>query len=385
MLRSARFLYPLVLSITKNDPERGHQLLIRALKKVDAMHRNGFAVAMEELERTFTYSDPRLQQTCWGLSFPNVLGLSAGCDKEGEVAAVWPALGFGFAELGAVTRHPQPGNDRPRLFRLPQDRAVLNRLGANNEGAVAMAAKLKRTWGYYPRTIPIGINLCKSKITPLDHAVEDYVFSFRTLAPVADYFVVNVSSPNTPGLRSLQESDQLPRIFEGLQSANHWEKPILVKISPDLSWGAIAVIIDLVKEYNLGGIVATNTSTGRSGLKTKILPQTGQTLEKEAGGLSGEPIRARSTEIIRYIYQQTGGEVPIIGVGGIFNAEDAWEKIQAGASLLQLYTGWIYGGPWVVADILQGLGKKLTAGGFSHISQVVGAKELRELMPSCEP
>ncbi|QUS61035.1 quinone-dependent dihydroorotate dehydrogenase [Synechocystis sp. PCC 7339] len=374
MLRFARSLYPLILWVTKNDPEKGHQRLIQILKKVDIMHRHGFAVTMEQLEQAFTHSDPRLQQTCWGLNFSNVLGLSAGCDKEGEAAAVWPALGFGFAELGAVTKHAQPGNDRPRLFRLPQDQAVLNRLGANNEGAVAMAAKLKRTWEYYPRTIPIGINLCKSKITPLDQAVDDYVFSFQTLAPVADYFVVNVSSPNTPGLRSLQESDELLRIFAGLQSANHWQKPILVKISPDLSWEAIAVIIDLVKEHNLAGIVATNTSTRRSGLKTKILPQTGQPIEEEAGGLSGQPIRDRATEVIRYIYQQTGGTIPIIGVGGIFTAEDAWEKIQAGASLLQLYTGWIYGGPWVVPDILQGLGEKLAAEGFSHISQVVGSE-----------
>ena len=374
MLRFARSLYPLILSVTKSDPERGHQRLIQTLKKVDTMHRNGFAVAMEQLEQTFTHADPRLQQTCWGLNFPNVLGLSAGCDKEGEAAAVWPALGFGFAELGAVTKYAQPGNDRPRLFRLPQDQAVLNRLGANNEGAVAMAAKLKHTWDYYPRTIPIGINLCKSKITPLDQAVEDYVFSFQTLAPVADYFVVNVSSPNTPGLRSLQESDELPRIFAGLQGANHWQKPLLVKISPDLSWEAIAVIIDLVKEHNLAGIVATNTSTRRSGLKTKILPQTGQPITEEAGGLSGQPIRDRATEVIRYIYQKTGGTIPIIGVGGIFTAGDAWEKIQAGASLLQIYTGWIYGGPWVVPDILQGLGEKLAAGGFSHISEAVGSE-----------
>lgn len=374
MLRFARSLYPLILSVTKNDPERGHQRLIQTLKKVDAMHRNGFAVAMEQLEQAFTHSDSRLQQTCWDLNFPNVLGLSAGCDKEGEVAAVWPALGFGFAELGAVTKYAQPGNERPRLFRLPQDQAVINRLGANNEGAVAMAAKLKHTWDYYPRTIPIGINLCKSKITPLDQAVEDYVFSFQTLAPVADYFVVNVSSPNTPGLRSLQESDELPRIFAGLQLANHWQKPLLVKISPDLSWEAIAVIIDLVKEHNLAGIVATNTSTRRSGLKTKILPQTGQPIEEEAGGLSGQPIRDRATEVIRYIYQKTSGTIPIIGVGGIFTAEDAWEKIQAGASLLQIYTGWIYGGPWVVPEILQGLGKKLEEKGFSHISQAVGSE-----------
>jgi dihydroorotate dehydrogenase len=249
---------------------------------------------------------------------------------------------------------------------------VINRLGANNQGAIAMAKTLRDTWDYYPRTIPIGINLCKSKITPLEQAVDDYVFSFQTLAPVADYFVVNVSSPNTPGLRSLQESDELARIFAGLQAVNTDHKPLLVKISPDLSWEAIAVIIDLVKTHQLAGIVATNTSTKREGLKTQTLAQTGNPIESEAGGLSGQPIRARSTEVIRYIYQQTQGAIPIIGVGGIFTAGDAWEKITAGASLLQLYTGWIYGGPWVVRDILQGLGKQLDQHRFTHISQAVG-------------
>ena len=204
--------------------------------------------------------------------------------------------------------------------------------------------------------------------------MDDYVFSFQALAPVADYFVVNVSSPNTPGLRSLQESDELALIFAGLQAVNTDRKPLLVKISPDLSWEAIAVIIELVKTHHLSGIVATNTSTKREGLKTQTLPQTGNPITTEAGGLSGQPIRARSTEVIRYIYQQTQGKITIIGVGGIFTAEDAWEKITAGASLLQLYTGWIYGGPWVVADILQGLGKKLDQHQLTQISQAVGLK-----------
>jgi dihydroorotate dehydrogenase len=372
MLRFARPLYPLALAASQNNPEKGHHQLIHTLKTIDRLHRQGSGWVMEQLEQAFTYPDPRLQQTMWGLDFVNVLGLSAGCDKEGEAAALWPALGFGFAELGAVTQHPQPGNPQPRLFRLPQDRAVINRFGANNQGAIAMAKTLSQTWDYYPRRIPIGINLCKSKITPLEQAVDDYIFSFQTLAPVADYFVVNVSSPNTPGLRSLQESDELARIFAGLQAVNTHQKPLLVKISPDLSWEAIAVIIDLVKTHQLSGIVATNTSTGRAGLKTRTLAQTGNPIESEAGGLSGQPIRARSTEVIRYIYQQTQGTIAIIGVGGIFTAEDAWEKITAGASFLQLYTGWIYGGPWVVPEILQGLGKKLDQHQLTYISQAVG-------------
>lgn len=372
MLRFARPFYPLALALTKNNPEAGHRSLIDTLKTLDRLHRQGSGWVMELVAQAFTHEDARLQQTLWNLNFPNVLGLSAGCDKDGEAAALWPALGFGFAELGAVTQHPQPGNPQPRLFRLPQDRAVINRLGANNDGAKAMAARLKQTWDYYPRSIPIGINLCKSKITPLDQAVDDYVFSFQALETVADYFVVNVSSPNTPGLRSLQESDELPRIFAGLQAVNTQHKPLLVKISPDLSWEAIAVIIDLVKTHQLSGIVATNTSTKRDGLKTRFLPQTNNPIESEAGGLSGEPIRSRSTAVIRYIYQQTRGEIPIIGVGGIFTADDAWEKITAGASLLQFYTGWIYGGPWSVPEILQGLGQKLAQHQLTHISQAVG-------------
>ncbi|MEB3160289.1 MAG: quinone-dependent dihydroorotate dehydrogenase [Synechocystis sp.] len=372
MLRFARPLYPLALAMTQNNPEQGHHQLIQTLKAIDRLHRQGSGWVMEQVEQAFTHRDDRLQQTLWGLKFPNALGLSAGCDKEGEAAALWPALGFGFAELGAVTQHAQPGNPQPRLFRLPQDRAVINRLGANNRGAEAIARTLRETWEYYPRTIPIGINLCKSKITPLDQAVADYVFSFQTLAPVADYFVVNVSSPNTPGLRSLQESDELGRIFAGLQAVNTDHKPLLVKISPDLSWEAIAVIVELVKTHHLSGIVATNTSTQREGLKTQMLPQTGNPVTAEAGGLSGRPIRARSTEVIRYIYQQTQGEIPIIGVGGIFTAEDAWEKITAGASLLQFYTGWIYGGPWAVPEILRGLGQKLDRHGLTHIGQAVG-------------
>ena len=231
---------------------------------------------------------------------------------------------------------------------------------------------LAETWQRQPRQIPIGINLCKSKMTPLDQAATDYVGSFRYLVDYADYFVVNVSSPNTPGLRSLQAGEQLNVILHELQSVNQEKKPILVKISPDLNWEAIKLIINLAKTYELAGIIATNTTIKREGLKTKILEKTGHPLEEEAGGISGQPVRQRSTEVIRFIYEQTQGSLPIIGVGGIFTAEDAWEKITAGASLLQLYTGWIYQGPWCIPNIAKGLINQLEKYKLSHISEAVG-------------
>ncbi|WP_083811289.1 quinone-dependent dihydroorotate dehydrogenase, partial [Kamptonema sp. PCC 6506] len=219
---------------------------------------------------------------------------------------------------------------------------------------------------------PLGINLGKSKVTPLEEASTDYLGSFKLLKDWGDYFVVNVSSPNTPGLRSLQDADQLSTILEGLQQENRALKPILVKIAPDLEWEAIASVIKLAQTYELAGIVATNTTIRRDGLKTQILPQTGKHISEEAGGISGTPVRDRSTEVIRFIWQQTQGQLPIIGVGGIFTAEDAWEKIAAGASLIQVYTGWIYEGPWMVRRILEGLLQKLEERGLSCISEAIG-------------
>lgn len=372
MFTFARFFYPQILQVTKNNPEGGHSALIQCLKQVERLDRAGAGWLREQLERSFAGSDPRLEQTLWGLKFPNLLGLAAGCDKNGEAAALWPALGFGFAELGAVTWEAQPGNPRPRLFRLTADLAALNRLGANNRGALALAQTLKQTWEYYPRAYPVGINLCKSKTTPLGEAAEDYQRSFQALQPWADYFVVNVSSPNTPGLRDLQAAEELAKILGALQAVNERGQPLLVKISPDLDWPALDAIVELAREHRLAGLVATNTTLSRQGLKTQILPQTGRLLTEEAGGISGQPLKQRSTEVIRYLYQKTQGELPIIGVGGVASAEDAWEKITAGASLLQLYTAWIYQGPWICRDILRGLGARLDAGGFSHIQQAVG-------------
>ena len=325
----------------------------------------------KQMAQDFCVVDPRLQQTLWGLDFPNPVGLSAGCDKDAMAAGMWSQFGFGFAEMGAVTLHAQPGNPLPRLFRLPEDQAALNRLVANNLGASVMAKTLAESWAIEPRKIPIGINLCKSKITPLEEAAADYKGSFEFLEEVADYFVVNVSSPNTPGLRSLQGGEQIQPILEALKSANTNNKPILIKISPDLEWEAIANIVTIAQNYELSGIIASNTTTKRTGLKTKILEKTGNPITEEAGGISGAPVRQRSTEIIRFIYEKTEGQLPIIGVGGIFTAEHAWEKITAGATILQLYTGWIYEGPWIIPNVLNGLLAKLDEHNLSHISEAI--------------
>jgi dihydroorotate dehydrogenase len=298
--------------------------------------------------------------------------LAAGFDKDGTAAGMWSSFGFGFAELGAVTLHSQPGNPRPRMFRLPEDKAALNRMGANNLGAAVMADTLGQTWNRQPRQIPIGINLCKSKTAALNDAAADYVGSFKYLQAVADYFVINVSSPNTPGLRSLQSGEQLEPILSGLQNANSQQKPILVKIAPDLEWNDIKDILKLATDYNLAGVIATNTTIRRDNLNTKILKETGKSIQDEAGGISGLPVKERSTEIIRFIYQETAGKLPIIGVGGIFNADDAWAKIIAGASILQVYTGWVYEGPWMVNQVLSGLLSKLEEKGLDSIGDAVG-------------
>ena len=235
-----------------------------------------------------------------------------------------------------------------------------------------MADTLEQTWKRQPRKIPIGINLCKSKIAALDEAAADYVGSFKYLQDVADYFVINVSSPNTPGLRSLQGGEQLEPILSGLQTANTEQKPILIKIAPDLEWDDIEDILNLATNYQLSGVIATNTTIRRDNLKTKVLPETGKSIQDEAGGISGLPVQQRATEVIRFIYQETKGKLPIIGVGGIFNADDAWAKIIAGASILQVYTGWVYEGPWMVNQVLSGLLAKLNEKGLDHISEAVG-------------
>ncbi len=373
MLNFTKPFYPLLLSSVKSDPETAHRQMLKTLNNIELNRHSAWGkLAIKQLEKSFCVTDSRLQQTLWGLDFNNPFGLAAGFDKDGTAAGMWSSFGFGFAELGAVTLHAQSGNPRPRMFRLPEDKAALNRMGANNLGAAVMADTLAQTWKRQPRQIPIGINLCKSKIAALDNATTDYVGSFKYLQSVADYFVVNVSSPNTPGLRSLQAVESLEPILSGLQEANTQQQPILIKIAPDLSWDDIKDILNLATSYDLAGVIATNTTIRRDGLNTDVLPETGKSIKDEAGGVSGLPVRQRSTEVIRFIYQETGGKLPIIGVGGIFNADDAWDKIIAGASILQVYTGWVYEGPWMVNQVLSGLLAKLDEKGLENISDAVG-------------
>ncbi|MEA5618072.1 quinone-dependent dihydroorotate dehydrogenase [Cronbergia sp. UHCC 0137] len=367
---------PVLFTLVKADPEWLHQQTIRSLKWLSETSVYPPTSWLNQcLRRSLCLNDPRLAQNLFGLNFSNPLGLAAGFDKDGVAAGVWSNLGFGFAELGTVTYHPQPGNPQPRLFRLPSDQAALNRMGFNNSGAEAMATRLKLSKQelILSPVIPIGLNLGKSKITPLEASAQDYLNSFQLLQDLGDYFVVNVSSPNTPGLRSLQDGAMLSQILDTLQQANGSQKPIFVKIAPDLSWEAISDIIAIAKTYKLTGIIATNTTISREGLKTQVIEKTGKSPQAEAGGISGSPLRDRSTEVIRYIYQQTQGEIVIIGVGGIFTPEDAWEKIIAGASLIQVYTGWIYQGPMMVRRILTGLLVKLAENGFTSIGQAVGS------------
>jgi dihydroorotate dehydrogenase len=373
MLNFTKPFYPLMLSAVKGDPETAHRQMLKTLNNLEVNRHSAWgSLGIKQLEKSFCVADPRLEQTLWGLNFSNPLGLAAGFDKDGTAAGIWSSFGFGLAELGAVTLHAQPGNPRPRMFRLPEDKAALNRMGANNLGAAVMADTLAQTWKRQPCKIPIGINLCKSKIASLEEAAADYVGSFKYLQNVADYFVINVSSPNTPGLRSLQAGEQLEPILSGLQAANSQSKPILIKIAPDLEWQDIKDILNLATSYNLAGVIATNTTIRRDGLRTRILPETGKSIEEEAGGISGLPVKERSTEVIRFIYRETDGKLPIIGVGGIFTADDAWEKIVAGASLLQVYTGWIYQGPWMVKEVLSGLLVRLEEKGLDNISEAVG-------------
>ena len=365
-------LRPFLFSGIDADPEWLKRQMLATLGWIETHPSWATRWLEHQCDRTYCSPSTHLEQTLFGLQFHNPVGLAAGFDKDGVAAGFWPHFGFGFAELGTVTWHGQPGNPRPRLFRLPQDGAAINRMGFNNHGAQAMAQTLTQLWQHHPRTIPIGINLGKSKVTALEDAATDYVNSFNVLNALGDYFVVNVSSPNTPGLRSLQATDQLAPILAALQAVNDEHKPILLKIAPDLEWDAIAAILELIQQHQLAGIIATNTTIARDGLTTTTIRRTGRSPQDEAGGLSGKPVRQRSTDIIRFIYRETQGKLPIIGVGGIFTPDDAWEKITAGASLIQVYTGWIYEGPWMVRRILEGVGEKLEQTGLKTLTAAIG-------------
>ncbi|WP_420148887.1 quinone-dependent dihydroorotate dehydrogenase [Spirosoma sp.] len=309
--------------------------------------------------RLFVLEDERLNRTVFGLSFPNPVGMAAGFDKNGELVSELSDLGFGFVEIGTVTPRPQPGNPRPRLFRLKIDLGLINRMGFNNKGVSPAAERLRhfnRNRGN--RRVIVGGNIGKNKDTPNENALNDYLISFRELFDTVDYFVVNVSSPNTPGLRDLQEREPLTKLLTALEQENRQRpkaKPILLKIAPDLTNGQLDDIIAIVTETGIAGVIATNTTINRGNLTTDpaIINQIG------AGGVSGQPLRTRATEVIRYLHQQSAGAFPIIGVGGIFSAQDAQEKLNAGASLVQVYTSFIYEGPGLVKKINQGLLKSI--------------------------
>jgi dihydroorotate dehydrogenase len=332
------------------ESERAHEFAVNSMALLGRIAP--LCRMMESLERL----SPELFRPVrvFGLHFPNAVGLAAGFDKN---ARAWPAaaaLGFGHAEIGTVTALAQPGNPRPRMFRYPARQAVINRMGFNNEGSEAVARRLSRQAQPGKRRIPLGINIGKSKVTEIDRATEDYLASFSRLADYADYLVLNVSSPNTPGLRQLQDESRLRELLSAVTGANRERAstgskarvPILLKIAPDLEFSQVDAVLGVVSDYGLDGLVATNTTLARPGHFLGVA---------EAGGLSGAPLRARSTEMIHYISRATNGRLPIIGVGGIADALGAAEKLDAGATLLQVYTGLIFRGPFLAAELARGV------------------------------
>ncbi len=346
-VRRALFLAP---------PERIHTLVFAALRGATAA-----GPARRALRRQLAPTDPVLASTVFGVRFPGPLGLAAGFDKDGLGLDAWGALGFGYAEVGTVTALPQPGNPEPRLFRLPEDRALLNRMGFNNHGAGQLALRLAR----HRPDVPVGVNIGKSKITPPERAAEDYAASARLLGPLASYLVVNVSSPNTPGLRDLQATESLRPILAAVLAET--ATPVLVKIAPDLADSDVDAVADLAADLGLAGIVATNTTISRAGLHTPGVDSLG------SGGVSGPPVAQRATEVLRRLYSRVGERMVLIGVGGIENAEDAWQRITAGASLLQGYTGFVYGGGLWAKHIHDGIAERLHARGFASLSEAVGS------------
>ena len=323
----------------------------------------------------FQRNNSSLNQIVFGSHFKNPVGLAAGFDKNGVGAGLWNYFGFGFAELGTITWHAQEGNPKPRLFRIAKEKAALNRMGFNNQGAENFLKTIEKQKILAPGNRPcvLGINLGKSKITPLDEAHKDYSLSLKLLAPLSDYAVINVSSPNTPGLRSLQGTKQIKKLISTLKDLPNCP-PLLVKIAPDLSNEAIDEIARVAMEKGIDGIIAINTSLDRFDLKNLKI-KTGNTLGQENGGLSGLPLQKRGLEVIRRLRRSTDSDLPLIGVGGIHSARAAWERITAGASLVQIYTGWIFEGPNLVPDILDGLIQQMEKHGFRNIKEAIGSEE----------
>lgn len=328
----------------KKDPEKVHYWAMRML-------RRGLAIPfVRNFLKKECAAPPHLERTLWGIKFKNPVGLAAGFDKDAKFIDDLAPLGFGFIEIGTLTPLAQPGNEKPRLFRLPKDKALINRMGFNNDGVTAAVERLKKRRS----DVIIGGNIGKNKATPNEQADEDYEKCFRALYHVVDYFTVNVSSPNTPNLRALQEKEPLEKLLNRLQVVNAElgkEKPILLKIAPDLTLEQLDDIIDIVNNTKIQGVVATNTTIDRNGLRT----DTAAVEAIGAGGLSGLPVQDKATDVVRYIHQKSGGSFPIIAVGGIFTAADAQQMLDAGASLVQVYTGFVYEGPLIVRNIISKL------------------------------
>jgi dihydroorotate dehydrogenase len=352
-------LWPTLRSVLfRFDPERVHHLAHAALKRV------GPAAARRRRPAPI----PSLEVRCLGLRFDGPVGLAAGFDKGDVSLPGLFALGFSHVEIGTITPRPQAGNDRPRLFRLPEHRAIVNRMGFNNEGMEVCARRLEAL-SPAARLGPVGVNVGKNKVTPNEDAAQDYLACIDRLYPYADYLVVNISSPNTPGLRQLQEKDQLDRLLRACVSRLAERapgKPLLVKLAPDLAPEALDEAVDVAIAAGVAGIVATNTTLSRAGVERH--PRA-----KEAGGLSGAPLERLATEVVRRCYRRAAGRVPIVGVGGVMGAEDAYAKIRAGASLVQVYTGLIYGGPGFIARTHAGLARLLARDGFASVAEAVGA------------
>ena len=343
------------------SPETAHEFGIEALKiGLGAKFAQNFAA-----ERFADESFGELER--FGLKFKNPLGIAAGFDKNGVVVNQLAALGFGFVEVGTVTFNSQKGSEKPRMFRLPEDEALINRLGFNNEGTLKVVERLKKI---QPNCV-LGVNIGKNKDVPNDAAIENYLASLDLVHKVAGYIAVNVSSPNTPNLRELQKAENLEELLNALQKRNSElsRKPLLVKIAPDLNESEIEAIVDIAQRLNLAGIIATNTTVSRENLKSNI---------NETGGLSGKPLQKKSNEVIKKIYRQSNGKLPIIGVGGIFTAEDAFAKIAAGACLIQAYTGFIYRGFGFACEINSGLESILKEKGFANLDEAIGSQSKLE-------
>jgi dihydroorotate dehydrogenase len=346
------------LLLFRLKPERAHALTVGSWERLVRLP------GAHALSASLRYTHPALQTQVAGIVFANPLGLAGGFDKDGTQIVGMARLGFGFLELGTVTPRPQAGNPTPRLFRLPEDGALINRMGFNNGGAAALSARLKRA----PRMLPLGVNIGKNRDTPPERAADDYLACLRLLGPLADYVVVNVSSPNTPGLRDLQRTEALAELLARLRAgraALGLRTPLFVKLSPDETPAQLDAALAVIVAEGADGIVAANTTLERpAGLRGAA--------RAESGGLSGRPLRARSTAVVRHIYAALGARLPIIGVGGVEDAASAYEKIQAGASLVQLYTALVYGGPGLVGEILRGLTVLLARDGFASVREAVG-------------